>query len=139
MVSTQSRVNRTLKRLDQFETDISGAALEELRINNFLSDGDQLLGIYRNKKGNNSFAITDQALIVFEEFSRQRFYFSEMESSAIAANEKSTADEINIKLKSGRLITVFVDGGDGRFRDVFECGRFFSRVIEDKYKALGLK
>ena len=132
MISTSSRLHRTMKGVKRFEMEVSDSTLKEFGISPLLSGGEHVLGLYRGEVLDTSFVVTDQAVILAMHGKPNRIIYDQMESSLIEVDEKSEANEINIKLKNGGVAKVVVDGGDGKFRDVFSFGRFIARVIEDR-------
>lgn len=130
-IAVQSRLHRTMKGIAQFETAQSASTLAELGIAPILNAGERVLGVYRGKTTDKSFVVTDLALILFVDGSPASFCFDDMQSSQILVDDKKTAEVIEITLRNGDVVKLAVDGGDGRFRDVFSVGRFIARVIED--------
>ncbi len=79
---------------------------------------------------------TDIGIIYQYKLHYSRMNYSDFTSSIICMNSKLEASDVIITMKSGEKITLHVCGGNGKFRDVFEFGRFVSRVIEDQTKAI---
>lgn len=132
MIPVSSRLHRTMKGIKRFEMEGVGAVLSELSVTPALLEGESILGVYRGKGRSKGFIVTSDALILLDEGVPIRCEYEKMKSSMIVAGEKSDASIVQIKLKNDDVINVEVDGGEGRFRDVFSFGRFIGRVIEDR-------
>lgn len=134
MISPTSRLHRTMKGVKNFDMELSDSALREFGFSSLLLEGERVLGIYRGKTKNSTFVVTDRALIaLIKNVPTRLVEYEKMKSSlVIEVNEKPETSEIQITLNNEDIVKILVDGGDGKFRDVFSFGRFISRVIEDQ-------
>lgn len=132
LVSPRSRLHRAMKGIERLEEKVDPMVLKRIGVLNLLAEGDECLGIYWNKLHSSFVVITMSALIFLWNGKLIRFGYDQMESSLINGERKEIADEVEIRLKSGDVVKVTIDGGDGKFRDVFSFGRFIDRVISDQ-------
>lgn len=130
-ISPSSRLHRAMRGVDRFQNRMDSAELEGIGVSALLDDGEQLLGVYRNRDPGNFVAVTTRALIFPAGGVLTRIVYDDMTSSLIE-DEKSNASGIRIELRGGKVARVTIDGGEGRFRDVFSFGRFVDRVIGDR-------
>ena len=93
---------------------------------------DPLIGVYENPSGTEPsvIAISEQALYWRASATVQRVDFSSLRAVHVPDSfEKTSLAELQLELRDGSRTTLHIDGGDGKFRDIYEFIRFFNRVI----------
>ena len=88
-----------------------------------------LVGIYKNKSDwvNDCLLVTENGILIIQNKTTDSFLFRDI-VRAETPEDKTQCYELRIAMKSGRVVSVPVKGGAGRFRDVFEFLRFIDRV-----------
>jgi hypothetical protein len=136
MISAQSRAHRTLRRMKNFVALSAQDGTEWLGSLPALVGDEHLIGAYQNQIGTAAGAvvITTTRLLVEQHGSWSTINYSDI-GDIVLPDEKNSANRLLVREMSGKQTEVPVSGGQGRFRDVFEFGRFLQRVRSDALDA----
>jgi hypothetical protein len=122
------RANKILKRQNSYramDADLLSSIGQLLP----LLPGETCIGIYENTLGelSDSILITNKGLHVFYDNDPRFIAFDNIEDVK-CPSDKVNGDALSVKLTDNTLLSVPVRNGRGRFRDVFEFGRFVMRA-----------
>jgi len=94
-----------------------------------------VIGVYVNPDGfyPEAIVITAHGLCIPGEAGVQHIQFRHL-LTVRGPNEKEADGDLHLTLQGGGDITLRVEGGDGKYKDVYSMVRFLSRVIETKKK-----
>src|SRR5687768_729351 len=128
--SVVSRCHRTLKRMEHFRP------LAELlsTLPTFPSPDEIGLGAYQNPDQSVGFVLSNQAVYIPArgEPAFKRLLLRDIEKVSTPSDAvKQEAGTLMLENAHGEQWSIRIDGGRGRFRDVFEAMRFFMRVRDD--------
>lgn len=132
-MKVQSRAHRILKDLSNYR-DLSNITKEGVWGDLGLQEGEGIIGIYENVPDSleNAIIVTKFGLHI-QRAGRWKFInYDEIENSFIPSGNKHKADRISITLVGGKEVFILIEGGNDKFRDVFEFLRFLDRVSKDK-------
>lgn len=120
--------HRILRRLGSFHSDIEKLEIEQ-QVRQIVRQEDTLIGVYENVNTKDSQYIVIGLLGLYILFERQwRFIkYSDIKSLEVPG-QKTAATGLLLTLLSGEEVWLSIDGGNERFRDVFEFLRFLNRV-----------
>lgn len=128
-ITVASRAHRILKKLDRFEY---GSLVKMDASYDLLARDKVILGVYRGDSWNQDIVFTEDDVIFTELDGRQP---RAIRYSIIQAVEyplpASDAIDLKLHLIDASIVLIRIVGRQGNYRDVFEMGRFFSRVAED--------
>jgi|ERR1051325_3989660 hypothetical protein len=132
-VSVESRIHRTLRKLDRFKECDHWAQLPQLEgIPSPLTSGEKLIGAYENipMRVDQILLFTNLGLHLWNGVSWQTLNYADIVGTDWPKESKNKATTLVIRMKNGRHETIPVAGA------LFEVMRFIDRVIEDiKLKA----
>lgn len=73
---------------------------------------------------------TETAVVLVDGEAIREIPYAEMAGISLPdASEKHTLDHLDVVLRSGESVALYVRGGEGRFRDAWEVFRFLERVL----------
>jgi hypothetical protein len=129
LIDPASRFHRIVRKLGRF---IDPTASEFVDLSKaFVMDIDKPLGIYRGDLRRDDILFTNQAVSFIDgENAVRRILYADIQSVGfpIPASESILLD---LTLRNALSLQLRIVGRQGNFRDVFEVGRFFMRVVED--------
>lgn len=133
-MNPRSRTIRILKPMSRFHADFKhGLPAYASQIP--VAHGEEIIGIYENVAGTISqcIAMTNLRLLIESGGQWKSIVYSQI--VAIETPEPAAVEEIaaalTVRLMTGALETVPINGRHGRFLDLFEFSRFLARVRED--------
>jgi hypothetical protein len=119
-------VHRILRKLEMYRS----LAEEDMSIPDAsILPGDTIIGVYLNPGLDRKVLIGSHA-IYYQENTWVVVKYSDIRTVNIEDSEtKHTANTLIFFLSDGSIQRMHVDGGDAKFRDIYEFLRFFRRVI----------
>lgn len=129
-IKVASRVHRILAHMKRFRRDLD--SFPDLPVPLPGLQGQTALGVYPNAEGSlrEAFVVTDQGLVLEDGGRWVSIPYSSLRK-VVTPKTKTDVYHLDLELKDGSLLRLPIRGHDGRFLDVFEFVRFFSRVLED--------
>jgi hypothetical protein len=96
---------------------------------------EEVVGVYQNPTPAepSSIVITDRGLYWPSADTMQCLEFANLRSVR-GPGEKGGGAELKVELLDGTSRVIRIEGGDGKYRDVYSMVRFIDRVIELKHK-----
>jgi hypothetical protein len=133
-----SRAHRILKPLANFhEIEDSSIDINEVIDKVNLQEGEVLIGVYENRESD-YVIVSNMGIRIMNLDSIDFIDYRSIDKVEIPSGmEKMTLDRTHIHLGEGRIIKLYITGGNDKFRDVFEFVRFLDRVTVDIAKRTG--
>lgn len=96
---------------------------------------EAIVGVYENPPTAqlSMIVITEKGLYFSSAGGRECLEFASLRDVRGPA-EKAVAMEVNLELLDGSSRVICIEGGDGKYRDVYSVVRFLDRVIESRRK-----
>lgn len=132
--SRAHRILEPLKHYDEYETARDLLEPWAAGVVDTFAPGEFCIGVYRNSKtGDEIFFVSNFALWIVTPEAHKRVQYDTIARVEILQSniEKTQAARLRVDLESGERVDLEVNGGEGRFRDVFAFSRFLARVKDD--------
>ncbi len=131
-ISVESRVHRTLRKLDRFKAIHLWDQLPQLdQIASPLGDGERLLGAYENEPGcvDRLLLFTNVGVHCWMGNRWHSLKYVDIEAAEWPQEQKTEAETLVIERKDGSYLRLPVNGGSELGRDLFVVMRFIDRVV----------
>jgi hypothetical protein len=137
MISTASRARRCLVGLERYHSQSTSdlALPPDLP----LEPQEAVIGVYLNNPPTfgGALVIVESGLLVEDGGRWRRVPFRSM-VRALFPEGKVDIRHLDLALSDGSVVRLRIEGGTGRFLDVFSFVRFFDRVLADRRAASGI-
>ncbi|NJK64972.1 MAG: hypothetical protein HC921_21715 [Synechococcaceae cyanobacterium SM2_3_1] len=137
-ISVYSRAHRILRNLRNYKPlDVIRHDDFYSKILDFFQGQDEVIGVYENPpNGERSFVlIGENRLLIWDGKSIMTLDYKnicEIENPSEKSDfHKSSLDSLQLKMKSGDIVTIFIRGSDENSRDIYPFMRFLMRVVSD--------
>jgi len=133
-ITVESRVHRTLRKIDRFKPVSRWDSLHQLAgVRSPLSHEEKLLGAYENVPGqiDRLILVTNEGFHLLESAKWRTIKFSDMTGTEWPLGPKNEANTLIIKKKTDTE-SLPILGGSELGRDLFVFMRFLDRVITDR-------
>ena len=129
-ITPASRFHRIVKKLERCQI---GAEADPLVQPEASVEQESLLGIYRGDTKCDDIVFTELGFTITDACARVPIKLKYLDIKAVKYPlPNSDSVVLTLQLVDGTEAFVQVVGRQGNFRDVFEVGRFFTRVVEDQ-------
>lgn len=130
-ISPASRFHRIIKKLARSVVGQEHDVLPDYKA--LIQTNESLIGVYCADARIDDLLFTDKGVIFmdYKNFLARRITYADIDDVDFPL-PVSDSVLLTLQLSDSSLVSIKVVGQQGNFRDVFEVGRFFMRVVEDE-------